>query len=703
MKRIMISLIMIMYMGVLLFSVYDMKNNSYSKLMFENNSYIQVEDWENNIDINEKVEQIKQYALDNKVNIIKVDNTDRKTQTMYCAIGNPEEFCKQLKINYSKYINISNGSTEWRISNIQKKNNNEKSLEIKSFFNEQEIIYCDMSKNNSSVVGKYILTDNVDDFIKCMKFKADTDGSTIISNVDTILGLAIILFILIYIITYVYYVVENQKKIAVCRMLGWKERSILSSVFIKIDVMINGISIVLTILIATIYLFFYSKLHEIIPFMKKLVLNDIILMCILLVISVVIIYIIKDKDINTVIKNKRPIRQLTILNVLLKTVLVLGIIFSMLMQIPNIQLYKKNYYIVNKLEKSYNYASIKINSIYGCTSDTKIIAQVAPKLNDLYKEEDKRGAMLSCWINIDEEDYLFINNNYLFDNTIYDENGNRIQESNLNKDTITLLIPEKYKDNDENILSKMTEWYNTQKYIEKYLKEENKNYRANNLDKIKFECKYIKNNQHLVTYNIDNVETNDSVLCVVNGENLSNDTYLTFFAVEGLYRKVNPNNDLYGQFKEEIIRSNLTEEVTGIQLIRDKFSSYLYDMKKLMSMLMIIIILLVLFLILVIYFMCENYLESVKKINAIRYIHGYSFWDRHKKHILNIGLQYIILVVLLLCMRSSIISMIPQVYSSYKVMVINICLVVMVIDVVFSVLLIKVLEKTNIKDILKEG
>ena len=116
---------------------------------------------------------------------------------------------------------------------------------------------------------------------------------------------------------------------------------------------------------------------------------------------------------------------------------------------------------------------------------------------------------------------------------------------------------------------------------------------------------------------------------------------------------------------------------------------------------MVILTLLIIFIILIYYFIAENYLENIKKINAIKYIYGYGFLDRHKVYLKRIIMQYGIIFVIFMLAKSIIISVVNGKSSSYGVSIVGICLSLMVLDILSSTLFLIMLEKKNIKDILK--
>ena len=306
------------------------------------------------------------------------------------------------------------------------------------------------------------------------------------------------LVVIIFILSYVYYIVQMKKKVAISKMLGWDEKDIFVKVFLKDNVVVNLWCIFISIVVASIFTFIYNGGNKITNIIRNILFKDIKVMIVILLVSTGLSYMLRDKDIYKIFKNKRPIKELNILNLCIKVVLIFGISICVLIQLPNIKKLYLMSSIVNKLEETYNYACIQINSLYGMTSDTEIIVDIAPKLNQLYKEEEEKGAVLSCWMDIEEEEYLFINDNFVKKNSIYDIDGNLIQEDEDN--TITVLIPSKYSNKEDYLVKSMSQWIESQKNIEKYLEEEYSFYKGQDLSNVKIQRKIIKDNQNYLQF-----------------------------------------------------------------------------------------------------------------------------------------------------------------------------------------------------------
>jgi putative ABC transport system permease protein len=158
---------------------------------------------------------------------------------------------------------------------------------------------------------------------------------------------------------------------------------------------------------------------------------------------------------------------------------------------------------------------------------------------------------------------IFIDLNYLKRNPIEFCDSSDMNKINVNKNTISLLIPEKYKDYEQEIKE------NYLSYIKFILEEEPPNQKINiaNLD---INTIYVKNNQKYFTYNYlygsseDNYFINDPISIIVNPNMMSGLFWGNILTQDGgLYMEFeDSNNDsVFNKIKDDLKSSNLENTI----------------------------------------------------------------------------------------------------------------------------------------------
>ncbi|MHC1685351.1 MAG: hypothetical protein AB6733_20830 [Clostridiaceae bacterium] len=137
---------------------------------------------------------------------------------------------------------------------------------------------------------------------------------------DMIYKASIILCLLIA-LAMLYDVINNYKEIAVRYMLGYNFWSIGAYLFKRyIKVFLGSLSLVLTGLI--VYLYFYNDLQQVVPFLNFSLKNIIPIILTSLLIFMVTWIVTKTINISQMIKNKKPIKLLFYVNVIIRFILV---------------------------------------------------------------------------------------------------------------------------------------------------------------------------------------------------------------------------------------------------------------------------------------------------------------------------------------------------------------------------------------------
>ena len=148
---------------------------------------------------------------------------------------------------------------------------------------------------------------------------------------------------------------------------------------------------------------------------------------------------------------------------------------------------------------------------------------------------------------------VYINNNYLRKNPIYDVNSNAVDVDN-NDVGMTVLLPKKYSEYYDDIYQYYLDWYRWSYYIDEMVHQEyitGEPFNIEDKDYLPVKIITVKDNQTYFTYSRDigddDNNITDPIAFVINGVNMGGDTYLA--AVSNGYYYVNgrKNVDVIGQ------------------------------------------------------------------------------------------------------------------------------------------------------------
>jgi len=276
------------------------------------------------------------------------------------------------------------------------------------------------------------------------------------------LEIAVLFFMIMLLI--LYDVLKSYKKVAVEKLLGfstldiWKKR-------IVIILLLQFITIIVSIIIMSLILFKEFNIYHL-YFLKDLVLKYIVLTLLTFITASIPFVYVGNIKVTVAIKNNQPTKEILFFNTIIKVILFTGLIFFINKQVINYDNIKKAFDdSYKKWEEVSNYRVLSLNkmSLEMQFSDTNI---------EIYKYFNERGAIfaefesytkISKELNKDLPDtnrFALINSNYLLENPAYDLNGDKVSISE-NDDSWILLVPDKYKDKENEIKEFHQRWINS--------------------------------------------------------------------------------------------------------------------------------------------------------------------------------------------------------------------------------------------------
>lgn len=545
---------------------------------------------------------------------------------------------------------------------------------------------------------------NIEDFITEVETAFGTKGISIIDKqpikIEESGNYKVVLIIIYFIvmILILYKLLSSYKKIGVKKLLGYSVKQI------YVEDMIELIKTNLTIGMMTIIPICFMLFNQLNGYVYKFILKllfgiGIQNLMLIGICSIAYTYIIFVK-ISDVLKNRKPLTVIIIVNYIVKVVCSLAMIFFVLQAVNNFENIK---YVFNKSYKNWerldNFAVIPQSNIpIEVYNDDDYYNNVYLRTQQkMYKEFNKKGAIFANFnefspairsIRLEETNYyyesdnVFVNPNYLNQYKVYDSEDNEIVISEDDVDQI-LLVPDKYKEDEKKILGQ-AESFKEQEF---YAIGENQ----------KTKIIWIKSNQKIFTASVDinpdeNNEIEDPIIYVLTENNASISDYNYLLGVIGSPFKIKADE---GKSVEDTIyeifaKYDISEYIGIITPVNEQVASSIKNAKENIQNLIIFIILLVAVLIIIIVQNSFNYFEKYKQKLAIEKLTGYKLIDKHKNYFIGIIVSWNLIFSISILV--------------YKAKIVNLAFMILIgffVEIIFSAIILNIIERKKITGVIK--
>ncbi|MGL4850541.1 MAG: DUF1430 domain-containing protein [Clostridium sp.] len=506
---------------------------------------------------------------------------------------------------------------------------------------------------------------------------AETERKIIKKSDFQIIPLIIILFIVI-----LYYLICEYKKIAIEKMLGYSEVEICRNRIVKLFILCV-IAIILTSVFMSMIMFKRVNILYL-EFFKTLGVKYLMIIGIILVGLMLPFIYIKSIKIISLIKNQKNIKEVILLNNVVKVCLSVGIITLIIFQFKEYKtvedVFNNNY---KKWEKVGEYKVLSLNNLHdGIVENREFVKSEI----EAYEDFNEKGAILAAFDGYSESNikmneymkaytrYAEINPNYLKENIAYDIQGNQIVVEDENKNLV-LLVPDKYK--------------NDEKEIREIYEEHARN------GKTKLELIWMKSGQEFFSYDFTVGTKNgnmvkDPVLWVATQEGPFKMFFTYLFNTVGNPIKIKSNDD---KEIEDIIKKYKLD-IHGLKINKadDQVVSKVEGYKEALKWATFGIVSSILIVLFIIIQNTLNYIEQSKREIAIKKMNGYTCMQRYKEY----GIQ-ILGTWLIVMLIASIIN------KGYINLVVGIGVIGLILDIIINLVVIKLREKDKILKFIKGG
>lgn len=730
-------------------SINIFKNLDSRTFFYDNNQTVHIE--AKNIAINaaQFILDIEKTAEEENLSIKRVayspiDNGKKEKIIYYIYNSKENPFFSNIPLRWGRYLNLDDGKAKF-LSNQKTKDPNQIG-QIDLFDNSNLVEIRPMSAMENHLYGTDYVLSTKDikvaqkfslNLSQKYKFTSSVNAQNNISDDNDIknnllylgyFGLVLCLCILTA-VAFLYFVIFRFKEIAIRKMFGYRNKDIIRDLFLLDCFPMIIIAFLVSVIITIIYLWNFNSLARFFYFIRFWMIFLIVTAVVFLVLFTVVSQIIRFAKSTAVLKNSKPVHLIKRVNYVVKAIFSILAVSMFIISFQDLSTIIKQNSNLSKWNQTKYYATI------GFTVDDSIMDDYVSEYNFNTKIQklcsllNNNGAMLfspSSYYSANAKEKsqydqfptyspykesVCINNNYLKLNPIYNLDGNRVEINNEDTDNMTILVPVKYK-NYSQIIKKLYQDYSTIQYYgprDHYAKLTGENINYDPTDKqqilahhsyLELQVIYVKNNQSYFSYdpNVSKKTNNaiiDPIAMIINNNNGDIHDYPAYLSRGEIRARVanyyNPSQSV----NKQIVSAGLQNNIVQITSLYDTVGQYMYN--TITHIVIEILVMTVSFCIvaLIIFFSTLNYLEEEKSINAVKRIHGYSFFKRHFKYLIYPALFWTcVWIVLIQLFLSGILN---------DLFTIGIAPLLFIIEEIATIFILQTNEYKKQKDILKGG
>jgi len=541
-------------------------------------------------------------------------------------------------------------------------------------------------------------------------------------EMNQFLIIVLVIVLMLIMLSFLYYILLNFKELAIRKMFGYTNKELIFKRLIIENIRIHGISLGLVAIGQGIALYFYNHWQKWLSFSGEWMVWQLLFTIGSILLGMITYFMVYHIRIGEMLKNRKPLKLVQFLNYSSK------FIFSLLLVVLFIQLLdhylelkaqtaNKEKWETTKHYAFYEYQNsstgdravweyetgLKSQKLFELASQ-KGAMLVKPSNGIVFKEmiENQQGEHPSIGGTQNEKEYdpdegnaLQVNGNYLKNNPVYDLNGKRVEIQEEYGDYLIILVPQKYRAQENELLKRYKDWYQFKRYIDEdmYLKRMGK--KAKPHQKVEVKIVYIRDGQRHFLYHPELAKENqnyikDSVLVLINSRNMGGDSYLNYMTNRYFFPYVTKPENPVEELREDIALAGLKETIVSTPSLYSVVDEYLVELERELTINLFLGLVILIVEIVITVFLVLNYLERNKLIHAVKKLSGFSFFKRHLSFIGMVVLLWILLGVGGWVLNLSDVKTLTLLIAA--------CLVV---EGVLVYAVIKVAERKKTKDVLK--
>lgn len=642
-----ITFTIVSFLSIKQFEFLDFQAFNYNSNYLEKNWNLEIKEGNPQKSKLENFQMLTKIVDKAKVNLqrtsYELTENNQEKIVYYMALYDPDKYFEKIKLKNGKYLDEKSNTNDFMSTLKTNSTYQIGQLEIFHSFNPIEIRPLIAAGKTKEVRGTYILkgTNNVEVFKKLatnygfsIELSQEQSNSlfTEYPYQDMIYITCVVLCLLILLAMF-YDIINNYKAIAI-RYLHGDNFFHIGLYLLKRYLRLIFYAFILVWLILLLYLYFYNQYQQIFPFLIFWIKNISIL---ILTISLILLFSwigTKSIGISQAIKNQKPVKTFFYLNCIVRFILAIFLILGLEQGIHSFQKLRDTLGQQAKWDvlKKYSFLGMEME---GKGLDTKDERQLY-NFKKLYKEFEEQGS-----IYISPSNYYFeengnklpskpwgiegkqvkINKNYLDVNPIFGVNGNEVELPKTSKSELVVLVPQKYKKDQEDIKETIKEEYEAMI---------NRNQAAS----IKINIIYVKNEQSYFTFSTKTAEKSkyqikDPIAVIITPEFEPTFTASTIAMGYGYYTKNNMGENPFKNTQETLKKYGLDNIWSPVSVAYASVEQKISNDTEKLQLNIINVTLFILLAAVLLFFSAVYYLEINKQTFALQWIFGYRFIERH--------------------------------------------------------------------------
>lgn len=642
-----ITFTIVSFLSIKQFEFLDFQAFNYNSNYLEKNWNLEIKEGNPQKSKLENFQMLTKIVDKAKVNLqrtsYELTENNQEKIVYYIALYDPDKYFEKIKLKNGKYLDEKSNTNDFMSTLKTNSTYQIGQLEIFHSFNPIEIRPLIAAGKTKEVRGTYILkgTNNVEVFKKLatnygfsIELSQEQSNSlfTEYPYQDMIYITCVVLCLLILLAMF-YDIINNYKAIAI-RYLHGDNFFHIGLYLLKRYLRLIFYAFILVWLILLLYLYFYNQYQQIFPFLIFWIKNISIL---ILTISLILLFSwigTKSIGISQAIKNQKPVKTFFYLNCIVRFILAIFLILGLEQGIHSFQKLRDTLGQQAKWDvlKKYSFLGMEME---GKGLDTKDERQLY-NFKKLYKEFEEQGS-----IYISPSNYYFeengnklpskpwgiegkqvkINKNYLDVNPIFGVNGNEVELPETSKSELVVLVPQKYKKDQEDIKETIKEEYEAMI---------NRNQAAS----IKINIIYVKNEQSYFTFSTKMAEKSkyqikDPIAVIITPEFEPTFTASTIAMGYGYYTKNNMGENPFKNTQETLKKYGLDNIWSPVSVAYASVEQKISNDTEKLQLNIINVTLFILLAAVLLFFSAVYYLEINKQTFALQWIFGYRFIERH--------------------------------------------------------------------------
>lgn len=460
---------------------------------------------------------------------------------------------------------------------------------------------------------------------------------------DQIPGVALMMAALL--VFFAFWIITQYQLNAVKKLYGYSDRKNMLSMFGQFA-FLGLCAIVVSLVLQFAFCSIYNKWES-----YWNILIDSIRICapvfaVLLVLGLVFLFLFYSSDVKYALKGRRPYKVLNSCAVILKVITIVFLCSS----IVNIGSGMKQTNDILKQDESFQKVSnCRFTAIRLTSGSSDYMSQFETAGSSFYKALD--GILMSDHRmssyrfgsqNPDDvmSNTVFINYDYLKVNPIYDFSGVpiNIEEKSIKPNEAIVLVPEKYKNQENEIYKSFYDWYHSARYVtipttELPLEER----------KVSIKLIFVKDNQSYFAFNTDEIELRynyieDPFAVIVTKNNMDN-SYYSNYICNSEYLLFENDDQPLDKITNFASSTGVSEDLVNVPTVNSAIDNLMQQCKNQIAFSIMFLLLTILIVIIISIYIVKNFIDEHKKLFFTKKMLGYSMFSIYGKFIILITIS----------------------------------------------------------------